>query len=65
MRIALAWAIGLLLLGCAPQVSSPGPSAGMEPGQPTAPKTLRIGTRKAPSEGLILFQGTSVAMRRE
>ncbi len=60
MRGTLLCAIGLLLLGCAPQVANPGSSGGSEIRPVSAPRTLRIGTRKAPTEGLILFQGTSV-----
>ena len=59
-RLALLCLVGTLLLGCAPQVSGPGASGSSDSGASSAPKTLRIGTRKVPVEGLILFQGTSV-----
>ena len=58
--ITMLLSAGLLVLSCAPQAVSPQDTSGSQQNQKGAPSTLRIGTRKVPTEGLILFQGTSV-----
>src|SRR6266545_4106525 len=60
LRSYLVWvmAITLLLTACAPA----GPGGSGSTGQPSQPKkatTIKIGTRKVPTDGVV-FQGTSV-----